>query len=385
MEAAAARPLAPPTGRSTVRVASISAITGAVVAALVSFATVRVTERDSTAPARSQVAAAPLETTAPEPNPVGGPVTSVAVADIQDLLLRVSPSVVAIEVRTSQGAAAGSGVVISADGLIVTNAHVVADATAITIRDGSGQTHGADLVGSSPKSDIALVRQRDAKGLKPAALGQSSSLHVGDEVVAIGNAYDLGDTPTVTKGIISAKGRTLDTGEVKLENLLQTDAAINHGNSGGPLLNMSGEVIGINSAGIPNANNLGFAIEIDAVKPLIEKLRAGQGDVKTTAFLGVATIAAVDLDAATRSRLGVTATTGAVITSVTAGSAAKDGGLKEGDVIVAIDTRTVTGPPEIRDVLAAKKPGEPVALDIDRRGEHLTVAITLGSRVVSNA
>jgi putative serine protease PepD len=297
----------------------------------------------------------------------------------------VSPSVVAIEVRTSQGAAAGSGVVISADGLIVTNAHVVADATAITIRDGSGQTHGADLVGSSPKNDIALVRQRDAKDLKPATLGTSGALHVGDEVVAIGNAYDLGDSPTVTKGIISAKGRTLDTGEVKLENLLQTDAAINHGNSGGPLLNLAGEVIGINSAGIPNANNLGFAIEIDAVKPLIEKLRTGQGDVKTTAFLGVATIAAAELDAATRSRLGVTATTGAVITSVTAGSAAKDGGLKEGDVIVAIDTHAVTGPPEIRDVLAAKKPGEPVSLDIDRRSDRLTIVITLGSRVVSNA
>jgi serine protease Do len=151
------------------------------------------------------------------------------------------------------------------------------------------------------------------------------------------------------------------------------------------LLNLAGEVIGINSAGIPNANNLGFAIEIDAVKPLIEKLRTGQGDVKTTAFLGVATIAAAELDAATRSRLGVTATTGAVITSVTAGSAAKDGGLKEGDVIVAIDTHAVTGPPEIRDVLAAKKPGEPVSLDIDRRSDRLTIVITLGSRVVSNA
>ena len=267
---------------STLRTVIVSALTGALVAATIAFAVVKVTDHEATAP-KTEVSAAPLQTIASATNPAANPPanpaanpaasaaakppSSVAASDIQALLARVSPSVVAIEIRTAQGAAAGSGVVISADGLIVTNAHVVADAITITIRYGNGQTHGADLVGSSPKNDIALVRQRDAKGLSPATLGNSGALRVGDEVIAIGNAYDLGDTPTVTKGIISAKGRTLDTGEVQLENLLQTDAAINHGNSGGPLLNLSGEVIGINSAGIPNANNLGFAIEIDAVSP----------------------------------------------------------------------------------------------------------------------
>ena len=118
---------------------------------------------------------------------------------------------------------------------------------------------------------------------------------------------------------------------------------------------------------------------------MIEKLRSGQGDVRTTAFLGVATVAAIDLDASTRSRLGVSATTGAVVTSVTAGSAAKDGGLMEGDVILAIDANAVSGPPDVRDVLATKKPGDPISLDIDRRGERTTIVISLGSRVVSNA
>ena len=236
--------------------------------------------------------------------------------DIHTLLQKVTPSVVSIQLGQASGDqvvdfAAGSGVIISADGLVLTNAHVVEGADVINVHLSDDRTIRADLVGTSPSHDVALVRLRDATKLTPATLGSSDAMQVGDQVVAIGNALALGDAPTVTTGIVSAKDRSLDDGQTTLKNLIQTDAAINHGNSGGPLLNAAGQVVGINSAGIPNAENLGFAIEIDAVKPLIEKLKSGSDtEVQVRAFLGIESASVSDLTPQDAQQLGVTGKTG---------------------------------------------------------------------------
>jgi S1-C subfamily serine protease len=291
--------------------------------------------------------------------------------DFHTLLRRVTPSVVSIRLGQTNGNqvvdyAAGSGVIISSDGLVLTNAHVVAGADVINVHLSDGRTIRADLVGTAPSHDIALVRLRATNGLTPARLGSSSAMQVGDQVVAIGNALALGDAPTVTSGIVSAKNRTLNDGETTLTNLLQTDAAINHGNSGGPLLNAAGEVVGINTAGIPNAENLGFAIEIDAIKPLIQKLKTGRDhEVQVQAFLGIST------------QQGAA---GVVITSVQPESAASDAGLKAGDVIRKLNGTRVTGPDTVRAVIQASRPGARLTLQIERAGQLKSISAVLGSR-----
>jgi len=208
-------------------------------------------------------------------------------ADIYGLLSKVEPAVTAIELGARENGtvtpiAAGSGVVISNDGLMITNAHVV-DATdslgqpvadpVYTVKMFDGSVRAAKVLGVSRDYDIALMQLTDASDLHPLTLADASTFRVGDGVVAIGNALDLGDAPTVSTGIISALDRTLtvDSG-VTLHGLIQTDAAINHGNSGGALVNSKGELIGINSAGIPDAQNIGFAISVGTIQPLLEDL-----------------------------------------------------------------------------------------------------------------
>lgn len=181
---------------------------------------------------------------------------------------------------TATGEAAGTGVVISGAGEILTNAHVVDGATSITVtvaRDGSTRT--AELVGIDTEHDLALLRVDDTSGLTPAVLGTSADLQVGEDVIAIGNALDLDGSLTVTKGIISALGRSIDTGTEQLDDLIQTDAAISSGNSGGPLVNASGEVIGINTAGASGSGqvtveNIGFAIPIDDALEIVAQLHS---------------------------------------------------------------------------------------------------------------
>jgi serine protease Do len=194
---------------------------------------------------------------------------------------------------------------------------------------------------------------------------------------------NLGDTPTVTRGIVSATGRALEAGDVRLENLLQTDAAINRGNSGGPLVDRSGLVVGINSAGIPGGQNLGFAIEIDAVKPLLEELRTGGGEVSVLAFLGVRTVDVAELGSADRDRLGITASTGAVVVVVQAGSGADDAGLREGDLITGLEGRAVSGSAELREAIQAQDPGTEVRLEVVRAGLPTTIEARLGSTAVA--
>jgi S1-C subfamily serine protease len=309
--------------------------------------------------------------------------------DLRTLLKKVTPSVVSIQLGQANGDqvvefAAGSGVMISADGLVLTNAHVVDGADVIQVRLSDDRVIRADLVGTSPSHDIALVRLREAKGLTPATLGSSEAAQVGDQVVAIGNALALGDTPTVTTGIISAKGRTLQDGDVTLENLMQTDAAINKGNSGGPLLDAAGRVIGINSAGIPGAENLGFAIEIDAIRPLIDQLKSGKGtEVKVQAFLGITSADTTQLTPDEAQQLGVSGKDGVVVVSVQPESAASDAGLKAGDLLRKVNGTDVTGPETVRDAIRANKPGTKIPIEVERDGKLTTVSAVLGSQPIT--
>ncbi|HEX6787119.1 MAG TPA: trypsin-like peptidase domain-containing protein, partial [Acidimicrobiales bacterium] len=310
--------------------------------------------------------------------------------DLRTLLEKVTPSVVSIQLGQASGDqvvpfAAGSGVIISADGLVLTNAHVVDGADVIQVQLSDKRTIRADLVGTSPSHDIALVRLRDTTNLVPATLGSSDATQVGDQVVAIGNALALGDTPTVTTGIVSAKGRTLEDGQTTLKNLIQTDAAINHGNSGGPLLNAAGQVVGINSAGIPDAENLGFAIEIDAIRPLIDELKTGKdSEVKVQAFLGISSADAKQLTPDEANQLGVKGKDGVVVVDVQPQSAASDAGLEAGDILKQVDGKDVTGPQTLRDAIQGHQPGSTISIEVDRDGQLKTLSAVLGSQPVAS-
>src|SRR5436309_14143850 len=168
--------------------------------------------------------------------------------------------------------------ILTADGEVLTNAHVVDGATDIEVTlIGERTARAADVVGVDTTADVALIKIRNASGLPTVKLGSSADLRVGDSVVAIGNALDLGATPTVTEGIVSALNRSIDAPDESLAGLIQTDAAINPGNSGGPLVDAKGEVVGIDTAIAGDAQNIGFALAIDNVKPIVDDLRADRG------------------------------------------------------------------------------------------------------------
>ncbi len=225
-----------------------------------------------------------------------GTVTPVALApspslDVGAIVERLAPSVVSIETTaevrrgpfTQRASGAGTGVVIDDGGLILTNAHVVEGATSVTVSlDGGSSSRAATVVATDRGSDIAILRVDDATGLRPAPVAAADSASVGDEVVAIGNALALDGGMTVTRGIVSAVGRSIETGGGSLTHLLQTDAAISSGNSGGPLVNASAEVIGINTAvagsgGGVQASNIGFAISIDRALEVADQLLGADG------------------------------------------------------------------------------------------------------------
>ena len=300
--------------------------------------------------------------------------------DIQGVLAKVQPAVVAIGVEGSQGRGAGTGVILTEDGEVLTNNHVIEGATTIEVTvNGESTPRQADLIGTEPSADLALIKIRGASGLTKAELGSSAGARVGDDVVAIGNALALPGGPTVTEGIISAKDRTL--AEAGLDGLIQTDAAINQGNSGGPLVNAAGEVIGINTAvirgGMSEAEGIGLAIAIDTAKPIIEALRKGGIPAADRAFLGVSS---QDLTPEVRDNIETPANAGAVVAEVVPGSAADAAGLRRLDVIVKIDGRDVQSAVNVGSTIRTKKPGDTVTIELYRGQEKRTVTATLGVR-----
>jgi putative serine protease PepD len=370
-------PTPPPGDRgSRLMSALVGGLVGAVVAALVAAGLVLATDDDPST----------VETGASATTEAGGG-TDMGVGDsldIQQILEIAQPTVVSIYTSTSEGEGAGSGFVYDAtEGLILTNAHVIEGADEISVTFFDGTAMGAELVGAFPDDDVAMLRVDDLSDLVAADLGSSDALRVGEDVVAIGNALGLGGKPTVTTGIVSAVNRTISDGTSTLANLIQTDAAINPGNSGGPLLNSRGQVVGINTAKIPDASNIGFALAIDNLLPLIEDLRDGEGDVTAdTPFLGVSTqpLAAGDFPPELLEQFGITEQAGLIVSGVTPGSGADEAGIEPGDVIREVDGQVTDTNEQLGEAIRAKAIGDTVTLAYDRMGERQEVDVTLGER-----
>ena len=372
-------PPPPPPGRDRDgwwRPALVGGLVGALVATAISAAVVLAADDDDPAPvAEPAVAGSNLELR-------GEPL------DVQGVLQAVQAGVVSIDTEvvrsgifgTQTGESAGSGMVIDESGLVLTNAHVVEGASSIRVNLRDGTTLDGELVGAIRASDIALVQlERGDEPVTPVRLGSSDALRVGDDVVAVGNALNLGEAPTVTTGIVSATDRSVPAANgMTLRDLVQTDAAINPGNSGGPLVDASGAVIGVNTAIAQGAENIGFAIAIDAVRPLIEDIRGG-----AVPFLGVGTLDLDGIDPDVREDLGVDRD-GALISEVEPGSGAEAAGLRARDLIVGIDGEEVDESSDVRAAVAAAEPGDSVEVRCVRDGEERTATATLGSRPVES-
>jgi serine protease Do len=266
----------------------------------------------------------------------------------------------------------GSGVIIDSKGLVLTNNHVVADALSIRVRLDDGRALDADILGRDPLTDLALLKIKGkVEKLPSVALGDSSQLRVGDWVVAIGNPFALAHS--VTLGIISAKDRDISAGPY--DQFLQTDAAINPGNSGGPLFNLKGEVVGINTAINAAANSIGFAVPSNLAKALVPQLEAKGFVVR--GWLG---IAPQDVSGPLARALSVPGGEGALVISVNEGGPASKAGLKEEDVIVALDGVKVTNASALVRLVGLKRPDTPVTLSLIRKGKPMEVKVTLGTR-----
>jgi len=266
---------------------------------------------------------------------------------------------------------AGSGFIIDADGSILTNNHVVDHAERITVKLSDGRTMRARVVGSDPDTDIALIKVDGQTGLPVAPLGDSSSLRMGEWVCAIGNP--LGYEHTVTVGVISYLGRKLF--DMSLDNYIQTDAAINFGNSGGPLINARGEVIGINAAISSRASSIGFAVPINGATGILPQLRA-RGRV-SRGYMGVA-LRDVDPDLERSLRLPVNH--GALVQDVTVGSPADRAGLRAYDIVTALDDHAIASDDQLIREVAARAPGSPAHLKFVRDGREQSLTVKLAER-----
>jgi putative serine protease PepD len=300
---------------------------------------------------------------------------------VESVAQKVLPSVVKIDVKGQQGEASGSGIILTSDGTILTNNHVVelaASGGSLTVDFDDGSSASAQILGTDPLTDTAVIKADGVSGLTPATIGKSANLGVGEGVVAIGSPFGL--DATVTSGIVSALNRPVNVGSDDQGNsttypAIQTDAAINPGNSGGPLVDMTGAVIGINSSirtaasqspygqsGQSGSIGLGFAIPIDEVMPIVDQM--AKGETPTHARLG---IRVSDDDA------------GAKVAEVTSGSTAADAGMEAGDVITAIDGQRITGADSLVATIRSYRPGDKVTITWTRGSDSQQATVTLDS------
>jgi putative serine protease PepD len=299
---------------------------------------------------------------------------------VESVAQKVLPSVVKIDVTGQQGSGSGSGIILTADGTILTNNHVVEGAAqggSIEVSFDDGTSAEAEILGTDPLTDTAVIQASGVSGLTPATIGKSANLGVGEGVVAVGSPFGL--DATVTSGIVSALDRPVNVGSDDQGNsttypAIQTDAAINPGNSGGPLVDMTGAVVGINSSIRTAASQspygqsgsgsigLGFAIPIDEVMPIVDQMAAGETP--------------------THARLGIRITDdedGARIAEVTEGSTAAEAGIEPGDVITSVDDRRITGADSLVATIRSYRPGDEVEVTWTRDGESRTATVTLDS------
>jgi serine protease Do len=327
-----------------------------------------------------------------------GPALLNGTTNVQSVIAKVLPAVVSIDATASVNpsgpsfggtvgggvAEQGTGMIVTANGEVVTNDHVIAGATTITVTlFGKTQSTPATLIDADPTSDMALLQIKGVSNLPTVTLGDSDHVQVGDGVVAIGNALGLSaGSPTVTQGIISATGRTVAAGGAAgetLTNMFQTDAAINPGNSGGPLVDSSGQVIGMNTAvasnsgGLSTAEDIGFAIPSNRIEQRLPALRSRSvGD----AFLGVSL---ETLTPQLRSQYNFVPTQGAVVLQVESGSPADAAGLESGDVITSFNGKQVTSADQLATTVQNDKPGTVASIGIVRGQSEKTLTATLGS------
>ncbi len=340
--------------------------------------------------------AAPAEPPATT-SPIAPPAATAVMPDFANLVAKVTPAVVSVtnKLKVDQSEmqgiptpfgmmrpvhppameAKGSGFIIDASGIIVTNNHVVKNAKSLSVTLSDGTTLPATVVGTDPRTDIAVLRVKAGHKLPWLQLGDSSKARPGEWVVAMGNPFGLGGT--VTAGIVSALGR--DIGDGPYDNFLQIDAAINHGNSGGPLFTQNGEVIGVNTAILsPSGGSIGigFAIPSDMVRSVVAQLEK-TGHV-TRGFLGVES-QSVSATIASALNLAKGDDKGALIASVEHDSPAAKAGMQAGDLIRSVDGSRIANPRDLAVAIANVKPGDVTKLDIIRDGKDTTVDVTVGS------
>jgi S1-C subfamily serine protease len=381
--------------RRGVSTAAALVVAAVVISAAASGTVVHIVDDHSNSGTSSAAAATPAVSALPQAASV--------TADVKTALARIEPSVVLInDTITSSGAGgqggfggfggsggfqesgAGTGIIITADGEIVTNAHVVNGATAITVTlPNNGGTHPASIVGIDTTQDLAVIKISGVTNLKPATFANSDTAAVGDSVLAVGNALGYGGAPTVTEGILSAKGRTLTGTDDNLSGLLQTDAAINPGNSGGPLVDSTGQVIGINVAVASGttsepAQNIGFTIPSNTVVNDLPSLKAGKGassqgqggqTTQSGTFLGVSV---------------ADATGGALVQAVEAGSPAAAAGIQVGDLITSVDGKAIADGTALQQAIRSDKSGTTVTIGLTRNGSPTTVKATLSTAQLSS-
>jgi serine protease Do len=381
------------------RPARLAALLLAVVALAALAATLGALAGSLRTPAKSAAApaaAAPPAARAAAPPPAAAPPAAPAAAaqragdprrtPIVEVVERVAPAVVNIAAETlvreadpffgpffsreRRAQSVGSGLIVEANGIVVTNAHVIEGASRIVVTTRDGRELEADVLGSDRDSDLAVLKVA-GDGLPAVALGTSSDLLIGETVVAIGNPFGL--THTVSSGILSALGRTVpsERGERLFTDFLQTDASINPGNSGGPLVNLAGDVIGVNTAIISGAEGIGFAIPADRARRVVaELLRFGELQPLWTG------LRLVTLDPELAQRYGVADKRGVLVSRVFPDSPADAAGLEENDVIVTAGGRALTAREDLTTALYSLPAGTPLPLGIHRGGRELTLRLT---------
>ena len=337
---------------------------------------------------------------------VNNPGVTATPTDIQGILSKVEPAVVDIQTSgtvtqgglfggTQQFQGAGTGMIMTSNGEVLTNNHVIANASTIKVQlFNQTKLYNASIVGTDPAHDVAVIKIQGVSNLPTVTFGKSSSLQVGDSVVAVGNALALQGLPTVTQGIVSGLHRSITTssngiasGSTTLADMIQTDAPINPGNSGGPLVNSAGQVIGMNTAiiastGSEPAQNIGFAEAIDSVLPAVKQIEAhpNSGTTPATggkAFLGVSI---ENLTPQIAAQLGLPSSlNGALIVDVVPGSPAGGTGLTAGSVITKVDNTTISSASQLVTAIQQKKPGDRVTIYWTNSNGSGSAIVTLGS------
>ena len=271
--------------------------------------------------------------------------------------------------RGFQQQGVGSGFVMSEDGYIVTNNHVIENSDKIKVKFASGKEFTAKVIGRDRKTDLALIKIEGASDLHPLKLGNSDSLKVGSWVVAVGSPFGL--EQTVTVGIVSAKGRVIGSGPY--DNFIQTDASINPGNSGGPLINMNGEVVGINTAIIPNGQGIGFAIPVNMAKEIAPQLQKNGHVIR--GWLGVSV---QEVTPELAKSFGLKDNKGALVAEVFKGTPAEKAGIEQGDIIVGFNGKDVGDSKELPRILASTPVGEKVTIKLQRNGSSFERTVKVG-------